>query len=332
MKEQPDDNNLALIVKFLSNELDSDEVLEFDRWIRESENHQQELEKAKKIWDMAASESQNDEYTDKAWKRLHQRIHEVDGTGFSRRRQYISFSWKIAASVLVLLGLGFMLYFMVHVQSDTREITTLTDKILKPVILPDGTRVYLNSGTKIRYSSEFKNHRKVQLSGEAFFNVTHDTNHPFTVQTSNAQIIVVGTSFNVSASTDSVEVVVESGIVKLSSRNINNEISLTKGNSGKYIANINQLIKTSEADINSLAWKTNVITFNNVDLNYVSKTLVRLYHKPIYFENDKLKFLKLNATYKDLDLEGIFRALRTTHCLDIKEKDGAYHISGTGCY
>ena len=49
MKEQPDDNNLALIVRFLSNELDSDEVLEFDRWIRESENHQQELEKAKAI-------------------------------------------------------------------------------------------------------------------------------------------------------------------------------------------------------------------------------------------------------------------------------------------
>ena len=331
MKQKIDDKNIAQIVKYLSNEMNTSEKEQFNLWLAASESHMKELERAQKIWDIASTEYHDDSITDKAWKNLHRRIHKADYSGFMHNRHFIKLNLKVAATVLILTGLGLTLFYLVHLQYAYKEITTLTDKILKPVILPDGTKVFLNSGTKIKFPATFDYGRKVELSGEAFFNVTHNEKSPFVIQTLNTQIVVVGTSFNVSANKDSVEVVVESGIVQVTSRKLKKEISLAKGNSGKYIANTNQLVKSAEADINSYAWKTNVITFNNVDLNYVSKTLNKLFHKPIYFENDRLKLLKLNATYKDLDLEGIFRALKATHCLNIKDKDGGYQISGPGC-
>ena len=330
MKEQIDDTIVTLIVKYLGKELDRSEEEQFNQWLFSSENHQKELEKAQKIWNMASSESQREYNTDNAWKKLNRRMHQMDTPTLIRHKQFISLTLKIAATLLILIGLVIVFYWT-HLHSDYKEVTALTDKTLKPLVLPDGTRVFLNTGASIKYPVKFSTVRKIELTGEAFFNVTHNEHSPFVIQTLNAQIKVLGTSFNVDAKTDSVEVVVESGIVELTSRKTNKNIRLTNGNAGIYFANSNKLVKTAGADMNAFAWKTNVITFNNVDLNYVSKTLNKLFHVSISFENDKLKALKLNATYKDLDLDGIFKALKATHCLTIKKKEVGYCIAGPGC-
>lgn len=330
MKENIDDTILTLIVKHLGNELDDSEKEQFNRWLTASENHQKELDNAQKIWDMASPESPVDFNTEFAWKNLNQRMLRMDSQTIQQHKPFISWALQIAASIVILIGFG-VTYYWLHHNSNYKEINAFTNKIIEPVVLPDGTKVFLNTGAKIKYPVTFQKYRKVELTGEAFFNVTHNENSPFVIQTSNAQIKVLGTSFNVCESQDSVQVVVESGVVELTSRKTNKNIRLMKGNSGICFASTNKLVKTISADINSYAWKTNVITFNNVDLNYVSKTLSKLFHKPIRFENEQLKLLKLNATYKDLDLESIFKALKATHCLQINKREDGYYISGSGC-
>jgi ferric-dicitrate binding protein FerR (iron transport regulator) len=78
------------------------------------------------------------------------------------------------------------------------EVTTGYQQVRK-VLLPDSSVVWLNSATHLSFSAEFTTHREVLLSGEAFFEVAPDAQHPFVVRAGNASTRVFGTSFNISA-------------------------------------------------------------------------------------------------------------------------------------
>jgi transmembrane sensor len=120
-----------------------------------------------------------------------------------------SIKWKkyrfllAAASVLLIFGLAFL--FKEHFVKDFNSPikTALQQVFVKPgskskIILPDGTVVRLNGSSKLTYSNDFnKNVREVNLDGEAYFDVTKDAKHPFIVHTSNIDIKVLGTLFNV---------------------------------------------------------------------------------------------------------------------------------------
>ena len=106
----------------------------------------------------------------------------------------------------------------------------------KAVTLPDGSTVYMNAGARLSYSKQFgRKNREVQLTGEAFFDVTPDKKRPFSISAGNAVIRVLGTSFNVNSSNkeNQVEVYVSTGIVELSeSGNQNNRVLIHPGNIG----------------------------------------------------------------------------------------------------
>lgn len=119
-------------------------------------------------------------------------------------------------------------------------------------ILPDSSSVTLNSGSEIKYSSDFGKERAIWLAGEAFFKVTKNTDSPFIVYTNDFNVKVLGTEFNVS------------------SASINQTISLEKGK-------VNVLLKESMDEINlipneELVWnsKTKIVIKRNFDANKVS--------------------------------------------------------------
>lgn len=108
-----------------------------------------------------------------------------------------------AASVILILGLAFLFKEHFGNDFDSSIKTALQQVFVKPgskskLILPDGTVVRLNGSSKLTYSNDFnKNVREVNLDGEAYFDVTKDAKHPFIVHTSNIDIKVLGTLFNV---------------------------------------------------------------------------------------------------------------------------------------
>lgn len=331
MKEQKDDITMTLIAKYLGNELTDSEKELFELWLNASPDNRKELEKARTIWSMASTNEAEDFDTESAWNKMNHRIHKQPvELKIGRKSMLIPFI-KIAATILLIIGVSFSLRWY-YINSKYEQVVAY-QKILEPVILPDGTKVFLNSGAKIKYPKVFGSIRKIELTGEAFFNVTRNEKSPFVIQTVNAQIKVLGTSFNVSAyqETDSVQVVVESGTVELASRNSVENIRLTKGNSGVFYSKSKKLVKSTTSDINAYSWKTNIITFKNADLNYVSKTLSKTFSTKISIDNDQLKTYKLNAVYDNLKLEDIFKALKTTHCLDAKKTSEGYLIFGPAC-
>lgn len=128
--------------------------------------------------------------------------------------------WKsIAAAAVVLLAVGLALFYQ-------RGITNLVNPVQqvaanckagehRQISLPDGTKVWLSPSSRIIYPNRFENKREVSLSGEAFFEVVHDTKHPFIISSGRMRTVVLGTSFNVRAypKAPSVEVTVVSGKV-----------------------------------------------------------------------------------------------------------------------
>jgi transmembrane sensor len=332
MKQQHDNIDWKLIARHLGKELDGPERERLLQWASESDKNRQELENAEKIWQNSSVEQADLFNTDQGWGKMNERIHKHK-RGFPNRHQISTTLMQIAAAFIILLSMGYMVYRIVgHTQFT--EVTAGNQKILNPVVLPDGSNVYLNVGASIRYPKKFNSaSRTIELTGEAFFEVTHRKDCPFIIQTPHAQVKVLGTSFNVLANrqSDSVQVVVQTGTVELSSKTQSENIKITKGNTGVYHLLTNKLSSSALSDVNALAWKTEIIVFHDADLSYIARTLSKLFMQPVQLSNEKLKNCRLNSDFKHENLDDIFKTIKEVLKVDIhKTKDG-YIISGEGC-
>jgi len=155
------------------------------------------------------------------------------------------------------------------------------------LVLPDGSKIWLNSATSFSYPSTFvkQKERIVQLRGEAYFEVAKDNSHPFIVKTDKQTVEVLGTHFNINSYPDepSVKTTLAEGRVKVS------------GNNGKTIVLIpgqqsiltNGLITVAEADIEeALAWKNGYFRFNDENLQSTMRKLSRWYNIDVRYGPD----------------------------------------------
>lgn len=169
------------------------------------------------------------------------------------------------------------------------------------VTLSDGTRVFLNAGSRLVYPEVFAGStREVLLSGEAFFDVKVDTKSPFIVQTSDLRIRVLGTRFNLSAypSDNFVEAVLTSGKISLARNDagfFDKPVELVPG----QLASFNR--KTMETSIrivdtdNYTLWTEGVVKFESTHLNRILKRLERYYNVNFQFMDPMLGTLRISG-------------------------------------
>jgi len=331
MKEPIEDMNWTLMAKYLGRELNDNEKEQLTKWAKESDMNGRELENAEKIWQMSSMKESQPFDTEKNWNRIKNRIHIQPKIQKGIRKHIFISSLKIAASLLILISLTFATYWFIG-KSSYVKVTADNGKILQPIILPDGSKVFLNKGASVRYPKVFSgNMRKIELTGEAFFNVTHDEQLPFVIQTAQAQVKVLGTSFDVNACNScDVKVVVETGTVELSSKNGAGNIKLTKGNTGVYFIHSGKLEKSINSDVNAFAWKTNEIIFHKANLSYVCRTLENVFSKKISLDN-RLKNCFLDSNFKNYDLQSILEVIKLTDNVQIKKTGENFVLSGNGC-
>jgi ferric-dicitrate binding protein FerR (iron transport regulator) len=332
MKENTEERIWMLVTRYLSNETDETEKLELERWLNEDELHRKEFEHFENIWKLS-SQKEADLFDDtKAWNKLHKKLTiNKDEKNHSQKFMLVS-ALRMAAAILFLMALAFAVRYII---SGPKLITVTAEQkmVTKPVVLPDGSEVFLNAGSSLKFPKKFnKSARNVELTGEAFFTVKRNEQMPFIIKSNRAQVKVLGTSFNVLSypNSDSIQVAVETGIVELSSQSGAEKIMLTKGNSGAYYFSVNKITQ-SQNDINSFAWMTNRIVFRESNLDYVTKTLERIFKKKIDIKEKELIKCKLTADFKDLELSKILEAIKTSLNLEIEESSECYNISGKGC-
>ncbi|MAT38765.1 MAG: hypothetical protein CL946_04095 [Ectothiorhodospiraceae bacterium] len=191
----------------------------------------------------------------------------------SRRSSAIHVDWKpllVAASIAIVFFLSFLgTHYLNDLDQRQADLVHLIRKEnprgqKSTIMLPDGTKVTLNAESTISYLSGFsKTERRVQLTGEAFFEVVKDKTKPFTVETRNLLTTALGTSFNVDAYPDhEEEVTLLTGKVKISnSRDINQSETLLPGNKATF--RDGSLEKIIESSLDHVKWKDGIIVFQS---------------------------------------------------------------------
>ncbi|MBW8334841.1 MAG: FecR domain-containing protein [Prolixibacteraceae bacterium] len=240
---------------------------------------------------------------------------------------------RYAAAVLVAVLLSVAGYEMVSNKAELTKMLEISsaDQVVKSFKLPDGTLVSLNSDTQLKYPKRFgKETREVTIEGEAFFEVKPNKNKPFIIHAGNAQIKVLGTSFNVSAYPRArlVEVIVETGKVQVSNKlNVTeqtDELILDPGDKGTLVYSSNALLKTTNQNPNFMAWKTHNLIFRATSLNEVISNLEKVYKVNIRLADPKLNGLLLTAHFNDYPLDFILKVIETTFQMETQKIDGQY--------
>lgn len=183
-----------------------------------------------------------------------------------------------------------------NIQAQNTE--TVYNEILVPrsgeyrLKLSDGTVVYLNSMTKLRYPARFTDStRTVFLTGEAYFEVAEDTAHPFIVQTADYHITVLGTKFNVSAfqEENNVKTTLVKGKVCIQGKTIGKEIILRPNEQFIY----NKILRTArvqQVDVSyDIAWKDGRFRFRDARLEEIMHTMERWYDVEVVYADPETK-------------------------------------------
>ncbi len=238
--------------------------------------------------------------TDKeaAWSRL------VEKITFSRQHSslFIQFSRIAAAAVLFfLIGIAFQYYRSDKIPSEfLNQYTTIIvpEGQKSMVVLPDGSNVWLNSGSRLKYKSDFNTSiRQVEMEGEAFFEVKKDKSKMFKVNAGAINVEVYGTAFNIKNYSDekNLEVTVESGNVGVL-KGGTQLANLIKGDQATIVADADQ-VHLSQVNVEIVtAWKNNELIFDGTPFEEGIRYLERWYGVNIKIEEKMRK--KHNYTFK----------------------------------
>jgi len=225
------------------------------------------------------------------------------------------------------------------IQADSKSGQVLNQLILpygrtSEIILPDGTKVFLNAGSRLAYPDVFAgNSREIYLNGEAYFEVKHDSKRPFVVQVNDLRIKDLGTRFNVSAySSDSrIETVLTEGKVSIKQNNsglFNLATELVPGQLASFNKQNGQIsIKKVNVD-DYVLWTQGLMKFETVDLSIIVKKLERYYNIRFEYKDLMIGTIRISGKLelKEDKKEVLERIARTASVKIIEKGDGSYEI------
>lgn len=232
-------------------------------------------------------------------QRMLKQVRQAIRPSFSKHFFRLSLGKGIAATVLILLGLGYL--FFAKEESDSadaplaevewRSFQTQAGE-QKQIILPDGSKVQLNYQSNIRFEkSHFTDQeRKVYLEGEAFFEVQRDEQHPFIVETEHLTTRVLGTSFNVRTQDEHAAVAVASGEVEVSAslRGQKKKVRLKPDQGASLDQQRKELVFYSQISEETFLWREGILAFKALPMKEVIASLERAYGVSIQCDSSLL--------------------------------------------
>lgn len=228
------------------------------------------------------------------------------------RKLQLSFS-RIAAMLLTALIAGFgIAYLLIGTAPPPTKVVWFETQVPRgeksQLILPDGSKVWLNSESRISYPSDFMNgNRVMKLSGEAYFEVEQLESRPFTVETNNYNIRVLGTKFNVMAYPD---------FNRTETSLIEGKIEIQKGEQsiqvapGETFTYADKQYSIKEAKVSQTAkWKDGVFDFDQIEFKELIVRMERWYDVDIEIKSPELNEILYSGVFKNE--ETIWQVLNT---------------------
>lgn len=358
-----------IIANVLAGESSAEEELILIDWMGESVENQLYFVESEKAWNFFNTGLHRNKYDYKtAFNRFNLDIRKP-----KKRTEPVNFkillrnSVKWAAIGLILLTIGSVFsYFMIRYEN------SLNDSIIEinspagsrsNVILSDGSSVWLNAGSKLKYSQNFGSaDRNIYLEGEGFFNVEKDTKRPFTVMTSQLEIVALGTSFNVKSYPEEgyIQATLVSGSLHVTrSQNKqeesgvvlepNQQITYYKGSDKLLLTHENKtaeekkvqpiqerspvpapprIVMSRGVDPEIFtAWKDNRLIFDNEPFESIAIKLERRFGARIIIEDEEIKNKKFKGKFEEITIEQALTALKFASPFEFYIKEDTIFIT-----
>ena len=208
----------------------------------------------------------------------------------------------------------------------TEEYNKLTTPIggEYSLVLSDGTKVFLNADSELKYPVEFSDGKRiVDLKGEAYFEVHKDSLRPFVVRMNGSEVTVLGTSFNVNTYGDDGQIytTLVNGSVRVSSVKNGQAEVLKPGMQSVMDVQSGQLT-VREVDVEPyVAWREGRFVFRAMTLDLIMRQLQRWYDFEVFYQNPELKDYEFRGVIKrDMDLDKVLSVIKVTTNVDFEVK------------
>lgn len=310
-----------IIVCYLSGKLMPEQEKQLYAWLNESKNNKLFFDHFVSIWQASSSLASANQFdADKAWNDVLQSISAEEYKPLKQLRFSLFYKIAVAASLLLFIGLGSF-----FIGSRTNTVTEQFTELQAPrgskttLTLPDGSQVWLNSGSKLRFSNLYgKSTRDIQLSGEAFFVVAKNKKVPFSVFADGVKVTALGTSFNVKAYAEekTVEAVLEEGVLKVGMDVDENAkgVILYPKQKVTYVKNCanGDFFQVDSVKNMGLytSWRDKRWVFRHETFGELVKKLERRYDVNFIFKDNSLKDYKISGSLQDESVEQILRVLQ----------------------
>ena len=275
----------AILFSYFNNELKEAEMKQVDKWKGDNTENESIFNETKSIWEITGNVKIKPVVVDenKAWDKVFDKI-ENDNVVQLRPNGKRIF-WGVAAALLVTIGVT---YFLNSQNSENEIVELLAGNEIVEDTLSDGSVIALNSNSILTFPENFsKTERRVDLKGEAFFDVERDENNPFVIDLPNDfEVKVLGTSFNIKANdADSLtEVFVSSGKVEVSSKLesitlVKGEKALVNNRTGKI-----EKIASPTSENTELFWMEKSLDYESTPISEVVIELQTVYSEEIMLD------------------------------------------------
>jgi transmembrane sensor len=318
----------SLIAASLAGTASAEDLEKLDAWVSDTRDNKLYYQRMKNIWELWHNEIHpHDIDVDKAYIRVRGRL------GLMRKSSVV-LTYLLRAAAILFLPMLAGSYYLGTLRQDQRAMA------VKPVYnevsaafgtrsmltLDDGSRVWLNSGSKLKYPKDFSGRRReVFLTGEAYFEVQSDASRPFIVRTKRLNVRATGTRFNVNVS--SIEKASQITLVE-------GKVTVCKNVAGGKTLEISQMKPSQHMAFDTLsgsfkvetedtyrfiAWKDGKLIFRNEPLEDVIKKIGYFYNVDIELKDEKLKEYRYRATFEEESLDEILHLLKISSPVDYRE-------------
>lgn len=324
-----DNENFDLLIeRYLNKETSSDENEQIENWLDENEPENTQ-------WKSLSNAKR------KAWLgNLYLEVIQKTESNSDLRTEPRKINvWRTVAAIAAILILALTLTLNWDVSrrkvaaADMKSVS-IPQNQKKKVLLPDGSSVWINASSDLKFPESFKgNTREVYLTGEAYFDIKHNSGKPFIVHTGRIKTQVLGTAFNVNARGNSEKIIVTVTRGKVSVSDEDHLLAYVMPNQQlTYDLKVRKEYKTKVNAVESISWQGEQY-FDNVTFGEAARQLEEHFKVRIDFSNQNIQNCRFSGTY--LNSDDIDRVLRLICAFNkatyIKKENGDILIDGKGC-
>ena len=272
-----------LILKYLRGDSTLDERLEVMEWASQSDVNRKELETMRRIYDAVLLSDYDD----------------VSAGGKRKPAAHI-FRWAVSAAAAAAIAAGIWFFgFSNEPEPQALAVATLEAPVghQTVTVLNDGTRIRLNSGSKLEICGDNVDERRVILNGEAYFDVAENPDRPFIVRTSGMEVQVLGTEFNVTAYDEIQSVVLVEGKVEARPLDGSARVTMHPDQLFEYDASSGGRVLADVCPAEYISWTEGYVLLRSTSVSEIFTKLERYFGVEIACPDDFLEDVKVSGKF-----------------------------------